>query len=51
MNNYREWLYSIDEFGMDQFLDRFLEFCEPWTGYKGSYDSNFSPETIKKYFK
>lgn len=32
---------------MDQFINRFQEFCEPWTGYKGTYDSNFSPNTIK----
>lgn len=50
-NSYEDWLWSIDEAGMDQFINRFQEFCEPWTGYKGTYDSNFSPNTIKKYFK
>lgn len=50
-NDYESWLWSIYEDGMGQFIDRFMEFCGPWSGYKGTYDSNFSPETIKNYFK
>ena len=48
--NYRKWIEEYMKKGCNSIISRFHEFCEPWTGYPGTYKSDFSPETIIKYF-
>ncbi len=48
--NYRKWIEEYMKKGCNSIISRFHEFCEPWTGYIGTYKSDFSPETIVKYF-
>ena len=48
--NYGKWIEEYMKKGCSSIISRFHEFCEPWTGYPGTYKSDFSPETIVKYF-
>ena len=48
--NYGKWIEEYMKKGYNSIISRFHEFCEPWTGYPGTYKSDFSPETIVKYF-
>ena len=48
--NYGKWIEEYMKKGCNSIISRFHEFCEPWTGYPGTYKSDFSPETIVKYF-
>ncbi len=46
---YSVWLISYSD--VKQFVSQFNEFCELWTGYGGTYQPNFRPRVIMKYFK
>lgn len=50
-NNYMEWILVYSSSGIKEFVSRFNEFCEPWTEYGGTYQPNFRPRVIMKYFK
>ena len=48
--NYGKWIEEYMKKGCNSIISRFHEFCELWTGYPGTYKSDFNPETIIKYF-
>ena len=49
-DSYYNWIWDIIEQGLSEHINRFQEFCNSWTGYGGSYDPDFIPQTIVKYF-
>ena len=49
--NYDQWMKDIIANDISIAVNRFHEFCYPWTTYRGAYDPDFIPQTIIKYFK